>query len=320
MILQFQKELPGKKLHSASVESKPGRVWYDNIYRIPLGENKLQIDIGRAKLIQCSPLGPLLMIDEFDQWSQWWLAPFDHSKGFWSKAQRGSPTNKHVQASCCLLFVLLLHFLAGHCCSNSDYPTQWQMGMEWVDECMDGRRDRWSSDVAVGSKTFEVYILAAGYKREKADSKVPGMGGLDTRQCICNHRRFVCIVVAFFVLFKQRMSCTCLSCLYKSHFPSGTCSIDVRSSEAFLKIPGGCARKTWSMLLTTLVLTDDTLVEELIKDYKSLLTAEETQHIPAQRKSWIWLRCDGLDDVLLWTLAPMAEDEETNVGITGQRG
>lgn len=74
------------------------------------------------------------------------------------------------------------------------------------------------------------------------------------------------------------------------------------------------------MLLTTLVLTDDTLVEELIKDYKSLLTAEETQHIPAQRKSWIWLRCDGLDDVLLWTLAPMAEDEETNVGITGQRG
>ena len=28
-----------------------------------------------------------------------------------------------------------------------------------------------------GSKTFEVYILAAGYKRDKADSKVPGMGG-----------------------------------------------------------------------------------------------------------------------------------------------
>eukprot|EP00913_Durusdinium_trenchii_P022003 g20676.t1 len=68
-----------------------------------------------------------------------------------------------------------------------------------------------------GSKTFEVYILAAGYKREKADSKVPGMGGLDTR-----------------------------------HF----------------------FEDTW--------------------------------------------RCDGLDDVLLWTLAPMAEDEETNVGITGK--
>ncbi|CAK9031949.1 unnamed protein product [Durusdinium trenchii] len=32
-----------------------------------------------------------------------------------------------------------------------------------------------------GSKTFEVYILAAGYKREKADSKVPGMGGLELR-------------------------------------------------------------------------------------------------------------------------------------------
>ena len=31
-----------------------------------------------------------------------------------------------------------------------------------------------------GSKTFDVYILAAGYKREKADSKVPGMGGLET--------------------------------------------------------------------------------------------------------------------------------------------
>lgn len=28
-----------------------------------------------------------------------------------------------------------------------------------------------------GSKTFEVYMLAAGYKRDKADSKVPGMGG-----------------------------------------------------------------------------------------------------------------------------------------------
>ncbi|CAK9010861.1 Potassium voltage-gated channel subfamily B member 2 [Durusdinium trenchii] len=68
-----------------------------------------------------------------------------------------------------------------------------------------------------GSKTFEVYILAAGYKREKADSKVPGMGGLELR--------------SFF-------------------------------------------EDTW--------------------------------------------RCDGLDDVLLWTLAPMAEDEETNVGITGK--
>ncbi|CAL1170473.1 unnamed protein product, partial [Cladocopium goreaui] len=32
-----------------------------------------------------------------------------------------------------------------------------------------------------GSKTFEVYILAAGYKRDKADSKVPGMGGLEIR-------------------------------------------------------------------------------------------------------------------------------------------
>lgn len=28
-----------------------------------------------------------------------------------------------------------------------------------------------------GSKTFEIYILAAGYKRDRADSKVPGMGG-----------------------------------------------------------------------------------------------------------------------------------------------
>lgn len=68
-----------------------------------------------------------------------------------------------------------------------------------------------------GSKTFEVYILAAGYKRDKADSKVPGMGGLEIR--------------SFF-------------------------------------------EDTW--------------------------------------------RCDGLDDVLLWTLAPLEEDEETNIGLTGK--
>lgn len=68
-----------------------------------------------------------------------------------------------------------------------------------------------------GSKTFEVYILAAGYKRDKADSKVPGMGGLEIR--------------SFF-------------------------------------------EDTW--------------------------------------------RCDGLDDVLMWTLAPLEEDEETNIGLTGK--
>jgi len=68
-----------------------------------------------------------------------------------------------------------------------------------------------------GSKTFEIYILAAGYKRDRADSKVPGMGGLEIR--------------SFF-------------------------------------------EDTW--------------------------------------------RCDGLDDVLMWTLAPFEEDEETNVGLIGK--
>lgn len=68
-----------------------------------------------------------------------------------------------------------------------------------------------------GSKTFEIYILAAGYKRDRADSKVPGMGGLEIR--------------SFF-------------------------------------------EDTW--------------------------------------------RCDGLDDVLMWTLAPFEEDEETNVGLVGK--
>lgn len=32
-------------------------------------------------------------------------------------------------------------------------------------------------NLSAGSKTFEVYIFAAGYKRDKADSKVPGMEG-----------------------------------------------------------------------------------------------------------------------------------------------
>ncbi|CAJ1350403.1 unnamed protein product, partial [Effrenium voratum] len=68
-----------------------------------------------------------------------------------------------------------------------------------------------------GSKTFEVYILAAGYSREKAESKVPGIGGLELRSFFDN---------------------------------------------------------TW--------------------------------------------RSEGLDDVLLWTLAPLEEDEETNVGLQGK--
>ena len=35
-----------------------------------------------------------------------------------------------------------------------------------------------SMRASTGSKTFEVYILAAGYSREKAESKVPGIGSM----------------------------------------------------------------------------------------------------------------------------------------------